>query len=202
MISHKYLGLLSIFLTLGGCALGPEKRDAPTVFDLGAPPALNTANERRVNATLTAAPVAASPWLDTPNIYYRLAQRNASQPDAYALHRWTQSPAVLITERLRARLSMVTRGVVTPQDGAKTDYALRVELEDFSQVFSGEQSSKVSARLRASLVDGNTRVLRAQKTFAVERPAEPNAPGAARALAAAADAVIEEITAWVLDTLK
>lgn len=199
---YKLLFLWGFIVLLGGCALGPDKRDAPMVFDLGAPPVLNSAKAQRVNASLMAAPVAASPWLDTTNIYYRFAQRNAIQPDAYAQHRWTQSPAVMITERMRARLAMVTRGVVTPLDGAKTDYALRVELEDFSQVFTSEQASQVHTRLRASLVDGNTRVLRAQKTFAASRPAEPNAPGAARALASATDAVIEEMTAWVIETLK
>ncbi len=57
-------------------------------------------------------------------------------------------------------------------------------------------------RLRASLIDLNTRALHAQRTFNVERPAAPNAPGAAQSLAAASDAVVEELVAWAAQSLK
>ncbi len=186
---------------LAGCALGPEKRDAPAVFDLG-PQRIAQAAPVVINATLLIAPVAASPWLDSPNIYYRLTHTDASRPDAYAQHRWTMSPALLLTERLRARLASASRGVVTLQDGATADYALRVELEDFSQQFDGAQVSKVTARLRASLIDQNTRALHAQRSFSVERPAAPNAAGAVQALSAAGDAVIEELAAWAAQSIK
>ena len=33
----KYLFLLIFFSSLFGCAIGPEKRDPPAVFDLGPP---------------------------------------------------------------------------------------------------------------------------------------------------------------------
>ena len=183
-----------------GCALGPEKRDAPAVFDLGPQRVMQAAPI--INATLLIPPVAASSWLDSPNIYYRLTHTDASRPDAYAQHRWTMSPALLLTERLRARLAAASRGVVTPQDGARADYALRVELEDFSQQFDSAQASKVTARLRASLIDQNTRALHAQRSFSVERPAAPNAAGAVQALSAASDAVIEELAAWAAQSIK
>lgn len=186
---------------LAGCALGPEQRDAPAVFDLG-PQRMAQAAPVIINATLLIPPVAASPWLDSPNIYYRLTHTDASRPDAYAQHRWTLSPALLLTERLRARLASASRGVVTPQDGARADYALRVELEDFSQQFDGALSSKVTARLRASLVDQNTRALHAQRSFSVERSAAPSAAGAVQALSAAGDAVIEELAAWAAQSIK
>lgn len=200
-IIRNYLFLFGFLSALAGCSLGPEKREAPTVFDLG-PPAAERATPTRINATLLVAPIAASPWLDTPHIYYRMTFRDAGRPDAYSQSRWTQSPATLLTERLRARLAAVSRGVVTPQDGAKADAVLRLELEDFSQHYSGPQASTGNVRLRATLLDANTRVLRAQRTFTVERPAEPNAPGAVRALAAATDSVMDELTAWMLNTLK
>ncbi len=185
---------------LAGCALGPEKRDAPAVFDLG-PQRVAQAAPVVINATLLIPPVAASPWLDSPNIYYRLTHTDASRPDAYAQHRWTLSPALLLTERLRARLA-ASRGVVTPQDGARADYALRVELEDFSQQFDNARASKVTARLRASLIDQNTRALHAQRSFSLERAAAPNAAGAVQALSAASDAVIEELAAWAAQSIK
>jgi cholesterol transport system auxiliary component len=196
---RNLLFLLVIFIS--SCALGPDKKDAPATYDLGAPQPLASVLHR-ANVTLTVAPVAATPWLDTPNIYYRLAHQETTRPDAYAHHRWTQSPAILLTEHVRARLAAVTRGVATPLDGAKTDYVLRLELEDFSQEFAGEQASRAHARLRATLIDANTRALRAQKTFATERIAAPNAPGAARALSQTAQSLIDELAAWILETLK
>jgi cholesterol transport system auxiliary component len=198
----RYL-LSSLLLLTGfaGCSLGPDKRDPPTVFDFG-PHRSYAASAPAINATLLIPTVSASPWLDNPNIYYRLTYRDASRPDAYAQNRWTLSPALLFTERVRARFAAVSRGVVTLQDGAVADYALRIELEDFSQSFDGAQTSKVTARLRASLINVGTRALLAQRTFSADRPAAPNAPGAAQSLAAASDAVIEELVAWAAQTLN
>ncbi len=198
----KYL-FLFIFLSsmLGACALGPEKRDAPTVFDLG-PQRVQAAAKPVINATLLIPPVAASPWLDNANIQYRMMYQDASRPDAYAQNRWAMSPALMLTERVRARFAAASRGVVTAQDGARADYTLRIDLEDFSQQFESAQASKATARLRVSLIDQNTRALHAQRTFGAERPAAPNAPGAAQALAAASDAVIEELVAWAVQNIK
>ena len=196
----KYLFLLSFLLSLSmisGCSLGPEKRDPPAVFDLG--PQRNFAPNppaRDSGATWLIPAVSASPWLDSQNIMYRLTYRDAGRPEAYAQHRWAMSPALLLTERLRSRFAAAARGVVSTQDGAKADFSLRIELEDFSQSFDAADTSKVTVRLRASLIDLNTRALHAQRTFNVERPAAPNAPGAAQSLATASDAVIEEIVAW------
>lgn len=200
----KYLFLLIFLSAMAGCAIGPEKRDAPAVFDLGPQRnyGANTQANPGINATLLIPAVSASPWLDSPNIVYRLSYRDAGRPEAYAQHRWAMSPALLLTERLRARLASAARGVVTAQDGARADVSLRIELEDFSQSFDAAESSKANVRLRASLIDLNTRALRAQKSFSVERPAAPNAPGAAQALAAASDAVVEELAAWAAQSLK
>ena len=66
----------------------------------------------------------------------------------------------------------------------------------------GAQRSKGSVRLRASLVDVNTRALYAQRSFNMEKPAAPNAPGAAQSLAAASDAVIDALLAWAQQTLN
>jgi cholesterol transport system auxiliary component len=202
---YKCLFLLSILsvvaMTFSACSLVPEKREPPTVFDLG-PQNTATAFAPVINATLLIPTVSASPWLDNTNIYYRLNYKDASRPEVYAQNHWTMSPALLFTERLRARFAAASRGVVTAQDGAKADYALRIELEDFSQSFDDAQRSKVSVRLRASLVDVTTRALHAQRSFIMEKPAAPNAPGAAQSLASASDAAIEALIAWAQQNLK
>lgn len=206
-INSKYLFLLGIlFLAscalLSGCAsILPEKRDPPALFDLGPTRAHATSNPG-IDATLLIAPAAASPWLDNIGMQYRLTYQDATRAEAYAHHRWVSSPALLFTQRLRARFAAAARGVVSAQDGAKADVALRLELDDFSQRFDAAQSSKAVARVRASLVDLNSRALIAQQTFSAERPAAPNAPGAAQALAQAADALIDELYEWTAQRLK
>lgn len=202
-MSKRNLLFLFVFLPtlITACALGPEKRDAPAAFDLG-PQRLSMAAAHSINATLLIPPVTASPWLDSPNMQYRLNYQDPSRPDAYAQNRWTMSPALLLTERLRARFAVASRGVVGIQDGAIAGYALRIELEDFSQSFDDAKSSKVTTRLRASLINQSTRALHAQRTFSTERPAAPSAPGAAQALAVASDAVIEVLVMWPGQSIK
>ena len=202
MKNRNYLFLLIIFLSsLASCALGPEKRDALAVFDLG-PQRAQQAAKPAINATLLIPPVAASAWLDNTNISYRLMYQSTSRPDAYAQNRWAMSPALMLTERVRARFANASRGVVTAQDGAKADYTLRIDLEDFSQQFDSAQSSKTTARLRASLIDQNSRALHAQRTFSAERAAAPNAAGAVQSLAEAGDALIEELVIWAAQHIK
>jgi cholesterol transport system auxiliary component len=206
MIKRKYLFLMTIILSaLGGCTLpGTERRDAPTVFDLGPERshAQSAGAAPAIDATLLIPPVSASPWLDNTGIQYRLAYEDASRPNAYAQNRWVVVPAQMLTQRLRARFAGATRGVITALDGAKADYVLRIELDDFSQLFAAAQSSKVVVRLRASLIDANTRALQGQRTFSVERPAAPDAPGAVQALVSASDATVEALLGWAAQTLK
>jgi cholesterol transport system auxiliary component len=198
------INLLFLFIifevSLAGCSLGPEKREAPSVFDLG-PQRAATASVR-VNATLLIPPVSATPMLDSLNIIYRLNYRDSGRPEAYTENRWAASPAIMLTDRLRARFAPATRGVVSLQDGARADIALRVELEDFSQTFDTPEASKVAVRVRASLVNVDTRVLLTQRTFAVERVAATNAPGAAKSLAEASDAVVDEMLQWAAQNVK
>jgi len=72
--------------------------------------------------------------------------------------------------------------------GAGADYALRIELEDFSQFSHAPNASRVAVRARASLVSLADRALLAQRVFTVERAAPaPDARGAVAGLAAASE---------------
>jgi cholesterol transport system auxiliary component len=202
MNNYKSLFLLIIVCFVwSGCTLGPEKRDAPVVFDLG-PQRLVTATVARINVTFLIPVASATPLLDSQNILYRLKYRAAGRPEAYLENRWAASPAIMITDRLRARFASATRGVITPQDGARADYALRVEIEDFSQWFDAPDTSIVTVRMRASLVNAETRALHAQHTFALERSAAPDAAGAAKTLSAVSDAVVEQVLQWAAQSVR
>ena len=191
-----------IALLFAGCAFGPVPKEAPAIYDLGAP-RVDAGTQARLRASLLVHPVAAAAWLETPAIIYRLNYQDAARQLAYANSRWAAAPALLITPRLRGRLAAVSDGgVLAAADGARADYALRVELEDFSHVFDAAEASRAVVVARASLIDTAKRTLLAQRSFRVERAAESaNAAGGVRALAAASDEMNEAIVAWVATSL-
>lgn len=187
---------------LAGCALGPQAKEQPASYDLG-PARDHAAAGPVIAATLLVPEFAAPAWLDGPGIVYRLDYDNAARPQSYTLSRWSAPPAALLTHRLRGRFAPALRGIVTGAHGARADYALRVELEDFSQSFEAPDRSRVAVRVRASLVDVAGRTLVAQRAFAIERPApSPDARGAVAALGEAGDELIEHLLAWVGEGLK
>jgi len=143
-----------------------------------------------------APPVAAPAPLDGTAIVYRLGYVDPARAEVYADSRWAERMSVLLTQRVKSRMAGIAAGVVSPADGARADYVLRMELEDFSQHFDSAAASRAVVRVRAALVDAGSRSLRAQRTFSAERPAGVNAASGVKALAEAADAVIAELTAW------
>ncbi|HYD81160.1 MAG TPA: ABC-type transport auxiliary lipoprotein family protein [Paucimonas sp.] len=185
----RLLVLAAVAGLLNACAIRAEQ---PTLYDLGpvratapatAPPAVGIAE---VQAPL---------WLDSQFMYYRLAYVNRLQPRAYADSRWTMPPPALVGQHLKSRLAQAGGVVVAPGDDAGLP-VLRIELDDFTQVFAEPGRSDAQVALRASLFKG--RALLAQKTFLRSAPApSPDATGGAAALAAASDAVINDVIAWL-----
>jgi cholesterol transport system auxiliary component len=78
--------------------------------------------------------------------------------------------------------------------------ALRLELEEFSQLFEQPGSSDGVVRLRATLSQNSVKgeALVAQRSVLVRRPAaSADAAGGVRALTMAVDAALQELDAWV-----
>ncbi|HUO43305.1 MAG TPA: ABC-type transport auxiliary lipoprotein family protein [Burkholderiales bacterium] len=192
----KNLWMVLCAMVLAGCSFGPSVKLTPATYDLGAPQ-INAGTARNINASLLLHNVDAPFWLDTTEIAYRLGQ-DAGRQRSYADSRWAASPAALLTQRLRDRLTQAsTGGVVGVADGVRVNYALRVELEDFSQVFDRADTSRGVVAARASLVDAAQRTLIAQKDFVFEKAAPtPDAAGGVRALTAASDELVNAVVAW------
>ena len=193
-----YIALVA--LGLGACGLSPVSSTSDAVqYDFGPMPAATP--PQGLGQSLLVYDVGAPGWLDSPFIYYRLAYQDAARPQAYADSRWVGSPADLIGARIRARLAASGTGIVHPSDGTRASYALRVELDEFTQVFDAPGKSRAVVRLRASLLGRNA--LLAQKSFGVERAtATADAEGGVRALIAASDEALDQLIAWTLATLQ
>ena len=194
--------VLLLAATLSGCTLGPEKKDAAATYDLSGAPS-SAAGKTRIRATLLVQPVAAPGWLESNAIVYRLNYQDAARQLNYANSRWAAPVASLVAQRLRAQLAAASdSGIVNLADSARADYALRVELEEFSQVFDTADASRAVIVARASLVNVAKRSLQAQKTFTIDRPAAgANAESGVRALSAGSAELVDAIVAWTAASL-
>ena len=188
-------------LALGGCAF-LEKPLRPVVYDFG--PGVQAAATAAAAQLplLTLLEVEASGALDNTAVLYRLVYANAQQLLPYAQARWSMPPAQLLRQRLRESLAQ-RRSVLNPGDGNLTGagMALRVELEEFSQLFEAADRSVGLLRLRATLVQngvGGERLL-GQRLVVVRRAAPTaDAAGGVRALTDAAAAAAEEVESWLM----
>jgi len=194
--------VLLLAATLSGCTLGPEKKDAAATHDLSGAPS-SAAGKTRIRATLLVQPIAAPGWLESNAIVYRLNYQDAARQLNYANSRWAAPVASLVAQRLRAQLAAASdSGIVNLADSARADYALRVELEEFSQVFDTADASRAVIVARASLVNLARRSLQAQKTFTIDRPAAgANAESGVRALSAGSAELVDAIVAWTAASL-
>ena len=129
-------------------------------------------------------------------MYYRLAYRNSANPLPYAHSEWVMSPAALLTQRLRSRLSDSSDGEIR-QVGTRTArvYALRSELAEFEQVFDEPGRSHAVIRLRATL-EGEG--ISSQRTFVISKPApSADAAGGVTALTECSDELATSIVEWL-----
>ena len=198
---RRALGWAGFFLSIlliGGCSALPDKPVRPAVYDFGpglvpkatpAPPAAGAALP-----PLLLADIEAPATVDGTAVLYRLAYADVQQVRPYAQARWSMPPAQLLRDPLSQQ-----RVVLSPAEGP-AGWILRLELEEFTQVFDAPDRSVGLVRLRATLletVNGRERLV-AQRRFTAQRPApSADAPGGVRALTAASDAAIDEIVQWL-----
>ena len=127
----------------------------------------------------------------------------------YQRARWSQPPGRLVQQSVAAELSAerAVLGLRAAREAAREGngglLVLRLELEEFSQIFSSASQSEGVLRLRATLAEPTPQGerLRAQRVF-VARQAAPSADaaGGSTALAQAARQAARELSAWVNQT--
>lgn len=193
---------------LGGCAL-PDKPKRAALYDFG-PGELTASPAAPPRTALPPLAVAdittAGGLLENQAVLYRLGYTDAQQLRPYSQARWTMPPALLLRQRLRDRLGQ-HRAVLNAREGVVLNRSqhtslplLRLELEEFSQLFSAPEASAGLIRLHATLLDitPSGEKLVAQRVVVVQRPASSaDAPGGVRALTSAADAAIDELEQWL-----
>lgn len=164
-------------------AFGQRGDGTPAVYDLGPPAAPRPA----ASAWPLALEVRAPAWLDSPQIRYRLAYAEAKRLRVYSRARWVGPPAQLLRQRLEQRLGLLPPG----QGGAAC--LLRIDLDEFSQVFATPEQSHGVVCARLTWLDRKRQTL-AEGAPVIEQAApSPDARGGVAALAAAVDRLGGEI---------
>jgi cholesterol transport system auxiliary component len=126
--------------------------------------------------------------MPTPSSYAPTPRRAGAYPP----------PAQLLRLRLRDALS--ARGPV-PGSPDAAGWVLKVELDEFSQLFDSATSSSAVVRLQASLLQGDKLV--AQRSLLARAPApSADAPGGVRALTAATDDAVQQLTSWAAQQVR
>ena len=197
--------LLLVAAGLSACAL-PVPPTRAVVYDFGpGAVAAAPANRMAALAPIALAEVESSSALDSTAVLYRLAYVDTQALRPYAQARWSMAPAQLVRQRLREHLgtgrAVLSSGEGSVIDGVKTSpWLLRIELEEFSQLFESATASTGLLRLRATVVQATPQgeKLIGQRSVIVQRPApSPDAAGGVRALTAATDAVVLEVDQWL-----
>lgn len=133
--------------------------------------------------------------LDGNAMLYRLAYDNAQALQAYANSNWSMPPAQLLAQRLKYMGESRGVNIVNQQDGVKNLPQLRLELIEFSQVFSSAEQSQATVIFRASLVNKNNLI--AQRLFSGKAAAGANAQSGARAMLIASQDALQQLIVWI-----
>jgi cholesterol transport system auxiliary component len=193
-LSLAAFAAFSVFplLLLGGCAGIVRNKIPATIYDFGQPVPVGIKNiESDKLAGRLTLDVRAAPWLDGPGIDYRLAYGDPLERSQYADSRWAAPPALLLAARLRRQTGLAA------VDSIASDCVLRVELQEFSQVFTAPLISRGVLQGQVSLIDGKRRLI-AGRAIGVERPArEPNAASGVQALVEASDELGRQLANWL-----
>lgn len=196
---------------LAGCSALPTPPPRAVQYDFG-PGALQPSTDpaQPARPPVALADIEAAGKAEASSaVLYRLAYSDARQLRPYQSARWSQPPTQLLQQALRTRLGE-RRPVLRADDAqgaARTDGVngsqpdiLRIDLEEFSQVFSSPTESRGLLRLRATLVEptaAGERLL-GQRVFTVQKPSpSADAAGGTHALAEAAGQVAQELAQWL-----
>ncbi|WP_250511979.1 ABC-type transport auxiliary lipoprotein family protein [Caballeronia sp. INDeC2] len=185
---------LACVTMLAGCGSTPTAMPNAH-YDLGAAPVSDATASALPMPPVKVLAVAAPRSLETDAFAYRLSYVDAQRTGSYSDSHWTMPPAQLLTQRLRDALA--ARGpILSGADPVRAVPLLEVELTNFEQVFDAPEQSHGLVSVRATLTQQGRVV--GQRSFAASAPApSADASGGARALAAASDDVIAQLSAWL-----
>lgn len=175
--------LISLAVTAGllaACITSPSHTADPARFDFNSPtdnlpPGYGVADVE----------VSAPTWLATGAMQYRLNYADRARRFDYADSRWVAPAPELLSQALDRRLAGPTGGRCR----------LRIELDEFIQVFETPTSSKIVLAGRA-ILNGSAEIGRRSFSFA-QAAATPDASGGVTAATTVVKTLGDELAAWI-----
>jgi|APIni6443716594_1056825.scaffolds.fasta_scaffold45964_2 ABC-type uncharacterized transport system auxiliary subunit len=157
------------------------------IYDFGLP--VSRFAERPVGGEL-AVEVRVPLWFDSLGIGYRLAYAEPARLREYTRARWAGPVAQLVQQRLMQRLDLV------PAGQSRSRCVLRVDIDEFSQVFATPAVSNALLQARVQLLD-RSRARLAGFDARIEKPAvAADSRGGVAALTAAVDQLAADLLRW------
>jgi cholesterol transport system auxiliary component len=203
MIKKQIIALVPAALLLAGCisTSAPVHVQHFTLAGAGSAPA-SSAEQAGVEhrPILRIAEITAPNWLDGTNLYYRLAYKDNAQISAYSQSEWVAPPPVLIGNVLQSTLagSGQWKAILGPRDVTRADVAIKIQLDNFAQTFSSTEQSQGVLDATATVIDGKSNGIIAQRHFHIEKPAtSADAAGGVQALSKAAHAFASKLAPWL-----
>ena len=133
--------------------------------------------------------VVTPPWLASSAMHYRLAWSDPARRRAFAESRWVSEPA--------AMLGLVLDRALRPE-AASGRCRLRIELDEFVQVFGAADRSEIQIVLRAGLLPPRSDLALATRECRVVEPApSADASGGAQAFRAGAQGLGAALSGWI-----
>lgn len=187
------LGALASLALFAGCTGGGVRPAEIAYYDLGTAPRIEGAQAMPLRTIDVHAPS----WLGTAGMQYRLAYADGSRRDAYAESRWAAPPAELLEVALRRRIAS------GETDLAGAGCKLRIDLDEFAQVFDAPTSSRAVAEARVMLLAAKSDQLVARRSLSLTRPAAtPDARGGVAAFAALTTDISSDVAFWLVRLAK
>ena len=178
--------VLAVSLLLAGCSNLSRSTSTVAIYDFGPAPARAAA----AKPWRLALDVRMPSWYEALAVDYRLDYDDPLLQRAYGNSRWAAAPGDMIARQLRRQLGLNEAGVAA-------GCLLRVEVDEFVQVFSSPQHSRGVLSAVVFVSDVSRRPL-ASTALHIEQPAvTADARGGVRALVDTANALGERIDAWL-----
>lgn len=194
MMKWLLAGLAGALLT----ACGGNVRSVEMVrYDLGTLAAKATEARSGSRIPLAAVDVQAASWLSGPAMYFRLAYAEPLRRQSYAESRWAAPPAELLDSFLKRRI------VFGQPDFNGSGCRLQLVLDELEQRFDDPQTSQVVLEVRALLTPLRGAEILSKRAFLIRKPASsPAARGGAAAARDAAQALADDLEAWLQDMVR
>lgn len=180
--------LLAVPLLLA-CNSVPKAAPGYAVHDFGP---LDGPPPRVLGFALRSTEVVPAPWLASTAMSYRLLYGQPTRRQVFVESRWAAQPAQLV--ELAVKRAMRNAETATPITGCR----LRIDLDEFAQVFTSEAASEGVLEARAHLLAPRSDQLIASRSFSIARPApSANAVGGVAALRAGVFELNRELLGWL-----